>query len=202
MLLALASCNRGPKLETPAPGERPLAAYLAQRIAVTPTGMVRAADSLGWVQQLGGPRSVARKLDTNIVTVLTDRGLSGRWVLPADLARSYERNRTYAADPYRLALEEVRGASFVAASRYGEPLSSQLRTMIALLEDTRFVLLPIELRFDRDGTAGRGVLRVAVVDPRLAEAKWVGEVKGDTSSNPARALASVAVRLTDLFLAP
>lgn len=202
LLFALASCKRGPRLETPAPGERPLAGYVAQRLAVAPTGIVRGADSLGWVQQLGGPLSVARKLDTSLVAALNDRGMTGRWILPADLARSYDRNRSYAADPYRLALEEVRGPRFVTASQYGEPLSSQLRTMVALLEDARFVMLPIELRFERDASAGRAVVRLAILDPRLAEAKWVGEVRGDASSTPARALANVAARLLDLFLPP
>jgi hypothetical protein len=98
----------------------------------------------------------------------------------------------------------VRSPRFVTGERYGEPLSSQIRTMIALHDDARYVLLPIELRFERDGggTAGRGILRTALVDARTTEARWVGDVKGDTSSVPAAALARVAARLADLFVAP
>ena len=207
MLVGCASCHRGAKADaTPEMSERPLAVYVAQRIIVTPVAHVRAADSLGWVPQLGGPRGVARHLDSNIVAVLDARGLASRWVLPAELTRAYERNRTYASDPYRLAVEALRAPSFKAAARYGEPLSSQLRTMIALHEDTRFVLIPVDLHFEPAGGAGsivgRAVLRVAVLDPRFAEAKWVGELKGGAAATAPQALSSVAARFADLFVAP
>ena len=197
----LASCSRTPKVVTPAPGERPLAGYAAQRIAITPTAIVR-TDSLGWVAALGGGQAVARRVDSSIAAALAERGLGSRWVLPAELARAYERNRSYAADPYHLAVEPLRAPSFAAASPYGEPLSTQLRTMIALHEDIRHVLLPVELRFERVEGGGRAVLRLALLDPRFAEARWVGELKGDTTSVPARAIADAGRRLADLFTAP
>jgi hypothetical protein len=169
---------------------------------VTPTATVRAADSLGWVRQLAGAREAARRLDTSIVAALDARGLASRWILTPELVRAYERNRTYAADPHALIVDQVRAARFKTGDRYGEPLSSQLRTMIALHEDTRFVLLPVELRFERQGTAGRAVLRLALLDPRSAEAKWIGDVKGDTAGTAELAMASLATRFADLFVAP
>jgi hypothetical protein len=175
--------------------------FATQRMVVTPTARVR-SDSLGWVQQLGGVRAVARRLDTAIVAVFDARGLASRWILPADLQRSYERNRTYATDPYALVVEQLRSPTFTAQQKYGEPLSSQLRTMIALHEDARLVMLPVELRFEREGSAGRAILRTVILDPRYAEARFVADVKGDTSSVPARAVATVASRLADLFVAP
>jgi hypothetical protein len=205
-LVWIASCSRAPKTDAlpPIESERPLAAYAAQRILVTPTGRVRAADSLGWVARLGGARVVALRLDTSIVAELSARGVAPRWVWPADLARAHERNRTYVPDPYQLVWEPVRSPKFITGARYGEPLSSQLRTMIALHDDARYVLLPIELRFDRAGgsSAGRAVLRTALVDARTTEARMVADVRGDTSSNPTIALAKVAAKLADLFVAP
>ena len=201
MLMALASCHRAAQTPPEAP-ERALGVYAAQRVVVTPTAHVRVADSLGWVQQLGGAKSVARRLDSNIVAVLDVRGLAPRWIFPAELTRAYERNRTYATDPYQLVVEQVRGAKFKTGERYGEPLSSQLRTMIALHEDARFVLLPADLRFERDGRAGRAVLRVALLDPRFAEARWVGDVRGDAANGGAQALSTLATRVADLFVAP
>lgn len=206
MLLALASCHRG----TPAPEsggsapleQRPFAAFVTQRIVVTPTGFVRRGDTLGWVQSLGGPRAAARQLDSAILVALEARGLASRWVMPAALQRTFERNRSYATDPYQFGLEPLRAPKFETLSRYGEPLASQLRTMVALEADARFVLLPVELRFERDGARMRGVLRTVFADPRLAEARWVGDVKGDAVSAAAAALASVAQRLADLFIAP
>jgi hypothetical protein len=201
MLVALASCHHAAQTP-PEAAERPLGVYAAQRVVVAPTAHVRVADSLGWVQQLSGAKGVARRLDSNIVAVLGVRGLGARWIFPAELTRAYERNRTYATDPYQLVVEQVRGPKFKTGERYGEPLSSQLRTMIALHEDARFVLLPADLRFERDGTAGRAVLRVALLDPRFAEARWVGDVRGDAAGSVAQALSTLATRVADLFVAP
>lgn len=196
------ACNRGPRISTPVPGERPLAAYATQRVVLVPVASAR-FDTLGWVTQLGGANTAARRLDSAIVAKLSERGVGLRWILPAELWRAYERNRNYATDPYQLTVTALRSPTFVAASRYGEPLASQLRTMIALHEDTRDVLVPVEVRFERMGpTTGRAILRTALLDARLTEARWVADVQGDTSSDPARALDSVAARFADLFLAP
>jgi hypothetical protein len=205
--LVVGACSRAPETETAPPDQskQVLAVYAPQRIVVVPVGAVRVADTtIAWVAQLGGARATARRLDTSIVAVLDARGLSSRWVLPAELRRVYERNRAYAADPYQLVWEPVRSPRFKTGERYGEPLSSQLRTMIALHEDARYVLLPIELRFERArggvGVAGRGVLRAALVDARLTQALWVGDVHGDFSSDHTAAIASVAAKLIDLFV--
>ena len=198
----IAACNRGPRVSTPVPGERPLAAYATQRVVLVPVAAAR-FDSLGWVNRLGGAAAASRRLDSAIVMSLAERGVGQRWVLPAELWRAYERNRSYATDPYQLTVTALRSPAFVAASRYGEPLASQLRTMIALHDDTRVVLVPVEVRFERSSPhTGRAILRTTLLDARLTEARWVGDVRGDTSSVPARALESVAARLADLFLAP
>lgn len=196
--LIAAACGRGAKTP-PAPVPQPLAAYAVQKLILTPTGYVR-ADTSAFMRQGGGIST--RALDSALVTTLTARGLAQNWILPAALVATYEKNRTYAADPYRLALLPLRSAEFVAASRFAEPLSSQLRTMIALHEDARFVLVPVELRFEPVGAAARGVLKIALVDPRFAHANWVGTVEGDVAATPALALPSVAARVADLFLAP
>jgi hypothetical protein len=65
--------------------------------------------------------------------------------------------------------------------------------MIAL-HDSRFVLLPVELRFERDA-AGQGlaVLRVDLIDGRL------GEVRSDPAATFSPALlASLATHFADL----
>jgi hypothetical protein len=203
LVLLVAACHRKTTTGSPpAEVQRPLAGFATQRLIVTPTSRVRAADSLGWVQQLGGVQATARKLDSAITTALTDRGLAARWVLPAELQRSYERNRSYASDPYQLSVEQVRSSTFEAGLRYGDPLATQLRTMIALHEDVRYVLMPIEMRFDRNAAGGFAVLHAALMDPRSTEAKWVGDLKGPASLNGSDAMTRVAVMLADLFVAP
>jgi hypothetical protein len=77
--------------------------------------------------------------------------------------------------------------------------------MIALHENARAVLLPIELRLDRAdaaSTAARATLKLALIDPRFAEAKWVGMVKSDTTSTDAHVLTRAIARgVADLVTA-
>ena len=199
-----AACHHTAKSGGPPPDAvlPALSVFAGQRLIVTPTASVRAPDSLGWVRQLAGARETARRLDTSIVSALESRGLTARWLLPPDLVRSYERNRMYAADPYALVVDQLRPRRFKTGDRFGEPLSSQLRTMIALHEDTRYVLLPVELRFEGQGASGRAIVRLALLDPRSAEAKWIGDVTGDAAASAALAMQSVATHLANLFVAP
>lgn len=203
-IAGLAACHRGATADVSAEeaATRPLAGYAALHLVVAPTAHVRSADSLAWVEQLGGVRAAARRLDTAIVAAFDSRGVASRWIFPSALARAYERNRAYASDPYQLVVEGIRGPAFKAGDKYGEPLSSQLRTMIALQDDARYVVLPADLHFERAGGAQRAVLRVALLDPRTAEARWVADVKSAPAASAAAALASVATRLADLFVAP
>lgn len=201
----LAGCGRG-TARAPEPAAQPLAVFAAQRLIVTPAGFLR-PDTSAWMRQ-GGPLSL-RMLDSVLAAALEDRGLAQNWILPPALRAAWERNRTYAADPHRLALQPLLAAQLKPQDRYGEPLSTQLRTMIALHDDARFVLVPIELRFERHAAgaasgraAARAVLRVALLDPRFAHVTWLGAVAGEPAPSPAAALSSVVARVADLFLAP
>lgn len=202
------ACGSGGKSDTPAPPTpeaRPLAGLVAQKIVVTPAFSLRVAPELGWEGRVGRREDVLRQLDTDIVAVLTDRGLRSRWVFPADLVRSYRVNPTYAADPYDLAEQPLRSPGFDVGSSLTEPLATQLRT-ISALHDGRFVLLPVELRLERaaaTGTAGRAVLRLILVDTRLSQARWVGEARSDTTSTYGPSLlANVAAKFADMISAP
>jgi hypothetical protein len=201
VLAALASCSRGAKTgAVPEETPRPLQAFAPQRIILTPTTRVTAystSDTLGTEPR---PQAEARAFDEELARRLRERGLTSTWILPVDLMRAHERNRTYAPDPYNLATDPVRSPRFVAGSKFGEPLSSQLRTMIALHEEARYILMPIVLRLHQNG---RTSLRLALLDPRFAEARWVGEVSSDSAvAQPQTALTQVARRVADLFAAP
>jgi hypothetical protein len=201
---AIAACGRAANVGSPSEPQQQaqaaqLSVYATQRIAVAPTSIVR-SDSLGWGQRLGGPLAAGRILDSALATALSDRALSKQWFMPAELMRSYERNRSYATNPYELTTTMLRPAAFQATSRYGEPLASQLRTMVALHEGVRLVLIPVEVRFEREGSAGRAIVRAVLLDARAADARWVGEIRGDTSSVPRRALDQVANRFADFFV--
>ena len=199
---ALVACSRAAQTGSPPVNTPPLALYLAQRLIVTPTSRVR-VDEMGWVQRLGGARVAGRQLDSLIATGFSDRAIGREWFMPPELVRAYERNRAYAADPYNLATDPLRPAAFIALSHYGDPLATQLRTMIALHTDARFVLVPVELRFQREQLGSTiAVLRVVIADARAAQGMWVADIRSEPTLEPGKALASVASKLADQFIAP
>lgn len=197
----LASCHRGARTESP-PKEpvRALAAYAPQRIVLAPTARIIFSSTDSLIREVGSVQAAGKYFDDELALRLRERGLASSWILPAELMRAYERNRTYAPDPYNLAVDAVQSPRFESGGKYGEPLSSQLRTMIALHADGRYVLLPIQLRLHQ---GGRTMLRLALLDPRFAEARWVGDIVSDSASAQSRAgLTQVARRVADLFGAP
>jgi len=207
-LAALLACRaaREPAMSAPPPDVRPLAAFAAQRVAVFPAQRIRQADSAAWGARLAEPRAYLRVLDSAFAAALADRGLAGVWALPADVIGSARRNATYAADPHALAVNALLPSRRVSSPpELAEPLSTQLRTLVAL-NDARYALVPVELRFERQGGpagAGRAVLRVALLDARSAQVAWAGDVASDTAAALSPALAgSAAVRAADLVAAP
>lgn len=203
--IALAACHAPGAAEGPAPAPaRPLAALATQQAVVAPLNALRDGDALGWAQQAGRSRDLMRAFDAALERELAARGLGTRWVYPDALARSSRNNPSYAVDPYTLAAAPLRGREVVAGARLGDPLASQLRTMVALQESARGVLLPVELWFDRtpDGQ-GVAVLRLALLDARASDVRWIGDVRSDPSSTySAGLLASLAAHTADLIAAP
>jgi hypothetical protein len=200
----LAACH-GKSAEAPAPQPpvRPLSALAGQRVVVTPTYRLREADVLGWSAQIPRSREYLRSLDDEIATALADRGLKTQWVYPADLAKSMRGNPGYAADPYALAADPLRNPAVQPSTKIGDPLVTQLRTMVAL-HDARMVLMPLELRFEREKSGqGIAVLRLALIDGRLGEVRWINDVKSDPSPAFSHALlVSLARHFADLITNP
>ena len=205
--LALSACQSGGGPEQPAPlaaPVRPLATLVAHQVIVAPLNRLREADALGWTQQIPRSREFMRDFDTALRTELGARGLGTLWVYPAALERAARNNPSHAVDPYALALASLRSPDAAAGRRLGEPLASQLRTMVALQENARLLMLPVELSFDRlpDGR-GVAVLRLAVVDGRTTEIHWLGDIRSDPTSNFSRELLTgLAARTADLIAAP
>lgn len=188
----------------PAAPVRPLAPLKAQQVVVTPTHALHEVDALGWTAQIPRSREFLRELDDAIRTELAARGITTQWVFPDALARASKLNPSYAVDPYALAADPLKNPALIAGSRTADPLTTQLRTMVALQESARAVLIPVELRFEKlPSGEGVAVLHVALVDGRLGEVRWIGDVRGDSASTFSRALlTSVAAHLADLITAP
>lgn len=202
MAAACGGSTAAPPSTAPTPSAHPLASLAATGAIVAPAFAVSVPTPLAGA--IGDERLLLRDLDSALASDLAARGLQHGWFLPHDLATSYRHNPTYATDPYALAEEPLRGSTFRVGSRLPEPLASQLRTMIALHEDARLVVLPIELSFEPAGgepNAARASLKVALVDPRFSEARWVGVVRSDSVSADPRALTrAVASRFVDLIV--
>ncbi|HEX9485146.1 MAG TPA: hypothetical protein VF929_11225 [Gemmatimonadaceae bacterium] len=206
-LVLLSACHGGQKPEESSPAEqpiRPLAQLAAQRTILTPTYYVAAGDGLGWSAAIPRTREFLRALDDALAKELGARGLRTQWIYPADLVRDTKSNPTYAADPYALGVNVLRDPNIVSGTKIGDPLVTQLRTMVALEENARAVLVPVELSFPSAGTGKQAaVLRVALLDGRLGDVRWVGVVRSDPASAMTPAvIANLATRFADLVTAP
>ena len=114
LALLLVACGRkatvgSPPVASPVQ-QTPLVVFATQPVALTPTSVVR-MDSLGWSQRLGGPIAIGRALDSALANALYERAVSKQWVMPPDLMRSFQRNRSYATNPYELTTTGLRARS-------------------------------------------------------------------------------------------
>jgi len=194
--LSIACAKPNPQAPATAPApEHALSGLAAQHVAVLPTYRVRVDSALGW--SVGRPTELQRTLDADILAAFEERGLRRAWLFPEDLAASYRRNPTYGTDPFALAEEPLRAPNLAVDQRLPEPLASQIRTLVALQQDVRLVLAPVEVRVERaQPSGGRGVLRVVLLDARLSNVRWIGDVESDRMSSFGPALsASIANRL-------
>lgn len=216
--LAVAACrpSGGAEQVSVAAPVRPLAFLVAQQVVVAPLNRLREVDPLGWTQQIPRSREYMRAFDDALEAELGARGLASRWVYPAALVRAGRSSPSYAVDPYALETAPLRSPAAAAGVRVADPLAGQLRTMVALQESARAVLIPIELWFEvapkrpvltpgdvEQHRKGLAVVRLALVDARSTEIRWIGEVRSDPAFVFSRDLVtSLVAHTADLFAAP
>ncbi len=83
-----------------------------------------------------------------------------------------------------------------------DPLASQVRGLVGL-KGQRYAILPIELRLESHAGMGVAILRVVMIDSRMALIKWAGEVSSDPMKTLSPAVTqSVATHFADLIVAP
>jgi hypothetical protein len=198
LTLVLAAACAGSSRTAPAPAPSALAGLAAQQVAVLPTYSVRVMPDLDW--RVGPADDVRATADADIAAALAERGLDKTWVLPEQLAHSAQLNASYAPDPYKLAEEPLRAPRLAVDARLPEPLASQIRTLVAFFPNARLVLAPVELRLERvSPTAGRGVLRLVLLDARMSNVRWIGDVPSDTAASYGPSIsASIAARLAGI----
>lgn len=176
----------------PATAARPLAPFAAERVAVTPVQFWR-ADSAGWSVAADG-NGLRAGLDSAIAREFRDRGMAARWAFAADVVRSARRNPTLRADPTALGAGRWRSELPEAGDAVPGLVADNLRTITAL-GDTRYALIPVELR----GHGADAVLRLVIVDTRRRSVVWAADLGASAQPD---AVASLAARLADLVVDP
>lgn len=202
LVLAVAACGGSPGNTAPSPSPVPLASLAGQRVLLLPApALDLTRDSAPAGTPAPDRAATLAALDSAIERALAARARSVTWVTVGQVARTSRRNATMAPDPYALSSESLRRPSVRVESSLVEPLASQIRSLTAL-NDARLVLYPLDLRLERSGGTGRASLRVALVDARLSQVMWIGDVRGESAdASIAPLLASVASGLADLFAA-
>ena len=174
-------------------GQRPLAQLAAERVAITPVQYWR-ADSTGWSAAADGAQLRA-ELDSAFAREFRERALGSRWAFADDVVRSARRHPTLRSDPATLGAGRWRTMPPAAGETLSPLLGDNLRAVSAL-GDTRYALIPVELR----GASGVATLRVVLVDTRRRVAVWYADLAVEGAVlGVADALAR---RLADLVVDP
>lgn len=181
---------------------RPLERMAGQQIIVLPVQYLASTDTLGWQQQIPNRAAFLAALDDQIESALAARGLGKAWTFGREVERASKMNSILMTDARSLSAEWLRGRVLPEAA-VRDPLASQVRGLVGL-KGSRYAILPVELRLENRG-AGTGVaiLRLVMIDSRMAQIRWIGEVVSDPMRTLSPALtANVAAHFADLVLAP
>lgn len=170
----------------------PLASFSAMRVAIVPVQLFR-GDTAGWSAAVSWG-ALRVQLDSLIGEELRDRGLGSRWAYARDVVRSARRNPTYATDPYALGVGRWRSTPPKADEAMPPVLADNLRPLTAL-GDTRYALIPVELR----GQGSDAVLRLVLADTRTRRVVWAGDLLIVGSAD---LTGDIARRVADLVMEP
>jgi hypothetical protein len=199
--ISIACASNPPETASPPVVMRPLERMAGQEIVVFPVQYLSWTDSLGWQQQIPNRAEFLARLDDQIEAALTARGLGQTWTFGREIARASKVNSIIMRDARSLSAESLRGRVLEETS-VRDPLASQVRGLVGL-KGQRYALLPVELRLENRAGMGVAILRVVMIDSRMALVKWVGEVASDPMKTISPALtASVATHFADLVVAP
>jgi hypothetical protein len=180
---------------------RPLERMAGQEVLVLPVQYLSFIDSLGWQQAVPSKSAYLASLDTVIASTLTARGLGQAWTFGPEVTRAARLNSIIMPDARSLSAEWLRGR-LLPDQTVRDPLASQVRNLVGL-KGSRYAVLPVEMRFEGKGGTGVAILRLVMIDSRLAQVRWAGEVRSDPASTFSPALAaSVAARFADLVAEP
>ncbi|HEV7839591.1 MAG TPA: hypothetical protein VGO75_16090 [Gemmatimonadaceae bacterium] len=199
--LGAACASKPPETDASPTVMRPLERMAGQQIIVLPVQYLASTDTLGWQQQIPNRAAFLAALDDQIEAAMTARGLKS-WTFGREVERASKLNSILITDARSLSAEWLRGRT-LPETAVRDPLAQQVRGLVGL-KGSRYALLPVELRLQNRGPGtGVAILRVVMIDSRMALIKWVGEVESDPMKTFSPALATnVAAHFADLVLAP
>ena len=200
--LSLACASKPPETDAPPVTYHPLERMAGQEILVLPVQYLSGNDTLGWQSQIPNRAAFLAALDDQIETAMNARGLGRAWTFGREVERASKMNSILMTDARSLSAEWLRGRVLPEAT-VRDPLAQQVRGLVGL-KGSRYALLPVELRLENRGNGtGVAILRVVMIDSRMALIRWVGEVVSDPMRTLSPALtASVATHFADLVIAP
>lgn len=200
--LGAACASKPPETDASPTPMRPLERMAGQQMIVLPVQYLASRDTLGWQQQIPNRAAFLAALDDQIEAALAARGLDRAWTFGREMERASKMNSILMTDARSLSAEWLRGR-VLPETTVRDPLAHQVRGLVGL-KGSRYALLPVELRLENRG-AGTGVaiLRIVMIDSRMALIRWVHEVESDPMKTFSPALtASVATHFADLVVAP
>jgi hypothetical protein len=200
--LSLACASKPPETDASPVTYRPLERMAGQEILVLPVQYLSGNDTLGWQPQIPNRAAFLAALDDQIETAMNARGLGRAWTFGRAVERASKMNSILMTDARSLSAEWLRGRVLPEAT-VRDPLAQQVRGLVGL-KGSRYALLPVELRLENRGNGtGVAILRVVMIDSRMALIRWVGEVVSDPMRTLSPAVtASVATHFADLVIAP
>jgi len=200
--LCVGCASKPPETDASPTVMRPLERMAGQQLIVLPVQYLASTDTLGWQQQIPNRAAFLAALDDQIEAAMAARGLGKAWVFGREVERASKLNSILMTDARSLSAEWLRGR-VLPETTVRDPLAQQVRGLVGL-KGSRYALLPVELRLENSpGGTGVAILRVVMIDSRMAQIRWVGEVESDPTRTFSPALAmNVATHFADLVLAP
>ena len=181
LVLAASGCKNSPA--PPAPGEArgALPDLRSRTVMVLPVQLKRAV-----------PQGILA--DSELAHALRARGEGVSWIFPPELEEVLERSPGV---PAQITGLPVQFFLQTQVNRVGDPLFGHLYRL-AGLTGADVALIPVELRFDEDGSY---ILAVALVAPRNGRVAWYGVMEGEPgdADDPAT-LASLAESMARALL--
>jgi len=170
--------------------QRPLAILLSKRVLVLPVQRRTFRDSLKWESRMPPASEYLASVDDELTFALTERGLADEWILPPAIIAAAKRNSALGVNPRALGVDQL-FALFPDKWQLLDPLAKQLRSLVAINE-ARYVLLPLELRFSNAKTPGmvEPSLRLMIIDARRAQVQWTGQIVGAPTNKLSPAIAA------------